>query len=45
MLKKQSLNNEYQYGFSDTNMSKVSTSKGLNEKVIRQISKIKGEPK
>lgn len=37
-------NNQYKYGFHDTVDSKVKLSKGLNEQVIRTISKAKNEP-
>ncbi len=35
---------DYQYGFHDKDISVFDTGKGLNEEVVRQISKIKGEP-
>jgi Fe-S cluster assembly protein SufB len=35
---------EYQYGFSDPDISVFKTEKGLNEGVVRQISIIKKEP-
>jgi Fe-S cluster assembly protein SufB len=35
---------EYQYGFSDPDISVFKTEKGLNEGVVRQISLIKKEP-
>ncbi|HAE16418.1 MAG TPA: Fe-S cluster assembly protein SufB [Erysipelotrichaceae bacterium] len=35
---------DYQYGFHDKDISVFDTGKGLNEDVVRQISKIKGEP-
>jgi Fe-S cluster assembly protein SufB len=35
---------EYQYGFNDPDISVFKTEKGLNEGVVRQISKIKNEP-
>jgi Fe-S cluster assembly protein SufB len=35
---------EYQYGFSDPDISVFKTEKGLNEGVVRQISAIKKEP-
>ena len=35
---------EYQYGFSDKDVSLFNSGKGLNEDVIRFISKSKGEP-
>jgi Fe-S cluster assembly protein SufB len=35
---------DYQYGFSDPDLSVFKTEKGLSEEVVRQISKMKGEP-
>lgn len=35
---------QYQYGFSDPDVSVFRTRKGLDEEVVRQISKMKGEP-
>ena len=35
---------EYQYGFKDEDVSIVKTDKGLNEHVVREISRLKGEP-
>jgi Fe-S cluster assembly protein SufB len=35
---------EYQFGFSDPDTSVFKSRKGLDEKVVRQISAIKGEP-
>ena len=35
---------EYQYGFSDPDVSVYKTRKGLDEEVVRQISDMKGEP-
>jgi len=35
---------EYQYGFTDPDISVFKTEKGLNEGVVRQISTIKNEP-
>lgn len=35
---------EYQYGFQDEDVSVYKTSKGINEEIIREISKIKEEP-
>ena len=37
-------NNEYKYGFNDKDVSIFNTGKGLNEEVIRIISKTKKEP-
>jgi hypothetical protein len=36
---------DYQYGFSDQNTSVISLKKGLSISVIKQISRIKAEPK
>ena len=36
--------NEYKYGFKDKDVSIFKTDKGLNEEIIRQISKYKNEP-
>lgn len=38
------LDAEYKYGFKDKDVSIFSTGKGLNEDVVREISKAKGEP-
>ena len=35
---------EYKYGFKDADQTLVSTGKGLNENVVREISRLKGEP-
>ena len=35
---------DYQYGFIDKDISIFDTGKGLNEEVVRTISKIKNEP-
>ncbi len=35
---------DYQYGFSDPDVSVFRTRKGLDEEVVRQISAMKGEP-
>jgi len=35
---------DYQYGFSDPDVSVFKTRKGLDEEVVRQISAMKGEP-
>ena len=35
---------EYQYDFKDKDVSVFKTRKGLNEDIIREISKHKGEP-
>ena len=36
--------NEYKYGFKDKDVSIFKTDKGLNEEIIKQISKYKNEP-
>ncbi len=38
------LNDDYKYDFKTDQKSLYSTGKGLNEQVVREISKIKGEP-
>ena len=38
------INQEYQYGFKDEDVSIFSTGKGLTEEVVREISKAKDEP-
>jgi len=38
------VNEDYQYGFNDGDVSVFKTPKGLNEEIIREISQIKGEP-
>ncbi|MBS3067742.1 Fe-S cluster assembly protein SufB [Candidatus Micrarchaeota archaeon] len=35
---------DYKYGFSDDHKYTYKTEKGLNEEIVKQISKIKGEP-
>ena len=35
---------DYKYGFKDEDVSVFKTQKGLNEEVIREISRVKGEP-
>ena len=35
---------EYKYGFHDDVQPVFSTGKGLTEKIVREISKVKGEP-
>ena len=37
-------NNEYKYDFKDKDVSIFKTKKGLNEEIIREISKHKNEP-
>lgn len=39
------MNDEYKYGFNDGDVSVHKTSKGLNEEIVREISKLKNEPK
>lgn len=36
--------NDYEYGFSDEHQSLFDTGRGINESVIREISRIKNEP-
>ncbi|MBN2367510.1 Fe-S cluster assembly protein SufB [Candidatus Woesearchaeota archaeon] len=38
------INTEYKYGFHDPERFSIKTGKGLNEDIVRQISKIKKEP-
>jgi Fe-S cluster assembly protein SufB len=38
------LPNEYKYGFKNVDTSVLKTKKGLNEAIVRDISKYKGEP-
>lgn len=35
---------DYKYGFKDEDVSVFNTGKGLSEEVVREISKVKGEP-
>ncbi|MFI3284776.1 MAG: Fe-S cluster assembly protein SufB [Erysipelotrichaceae bacterium] len=44
MSKELNINDEYQYGFADKDVSVYKTKKGLTEETIREISKIKNEP-
>ena len=37
-------NEEYKYGFHDEDVSVYNTGKGLNEEIVRAISKMKNEP-
>lgn len=39
------MNDEYKYGFNDGNIEILKFEKGINEELIRNISKIKKEPK
>ncbi|MEM4397165.1 MAG: Fe-S cluster assembly protein SufB [Candidatus Woesearchaeota archaeon] len=43
-VKPEDLNIEYKYGFKDPEKFSFKTEKGLNEKIIKTISKIKKEP-
>lgn len=38
------LNEEYKYGFKDKDVSVLTTGKGIDENVVREISKLKNEP-
>ena len=42
---KKYLDTDYKYGFKDPERFSFKTEKGLNEKIIKQISEIKNEPK
>ncbi len=44
MDKKFDLDEKYKYGFKDEDVSIFKTEKGLNEDVVREISKLKNEP-
>ncbi len=35
---------DYKYGFKDEDVSIVKTEKGLNEEIVKEISRLKGEP-
>ena len=37
-------NEEYKYGFKNEDVSILKTDKGLNEDIVREISKLKNEP-
>lgn len=39
------MNKEYKYGFKDKDVSILKTAKGLNEEIVREISRLKEEPK
>ena len=41
---KKSVGEEYKYGFKDEDVSLINTGKGLNEAVVREISRLKNEP-
>ena len=41
---KKSVGEEYKYGFKDEDVSLINTGKGLNEDVVREISRLKNEP-
>ncbi len=45
MITKDLLGTEYKYGFKDPEKFSIKTGKGLNKNIIKQISKIKNEPK
>ena len=36
---------EYRYGFNDKDVSILKTDKGISEAIVRQISRLKKEPK
>jgi Fe-S cluster assembly protein SufB len=44
MVDKEQLSEEYRYGFHDEDTSILKTAKGISEKIVRQISRLKGEP-
>ncbi len=44
MKNKEIIEQEYKYGFSDKDVSVYNTGKGLNEDIVREISRIKKEP-
>ncbi len=43
-MEKKDFSHEYKYGFKDKDTSVLNTGKGLNEDVIREISRLKNEP-
>lgn len=43
-VKDQIKDKEYEYGFNDGDVSVFKTKKGYSEEIVREISKIKGEP-
>ena len=43
-MKKDIINEDYKYGFKDKDVSILNTGKGLNEDIVREISKLKNEP-
>ena len=43
-MEKKDFSHEYKYGFKDKDTSILNTGKGLNEEVIREISRLKNEP-
>jgi len=45
LITKDLLGTEYKYGFKDPEKFSIKTGKGLNKNIIKQISKIKNEPK
>lgn len=44
MDNKLNLDNDYKYGFHDEDVSIYKSNKGINEDIVREISKIKNEP-
>lgn len=45
MISKKEINTKYEYGFKDKEKSIIKFEKGLSEEIVREISKIKNEPK
>ena len=43
-MKNKDFEQDYKYGFKDKDVSILNTGKGLNEDVVREISKLKNEP-
>ncbi|WP_033159668.1 Fe-S cluster assembly protein SufB [Mycoplasmoides alvi] len=43
-INKKTLKKKYQYGFNDGDISIFKVKKGISEKIVREISKIKNEP-
>ncbi|MFV0396150.1 MAG: Fe-S cluster assembly protein SufB, partial [Coprobacillaceae bacterium] len=43
-IKKDIPTEEYAYGFNDGDVSVFKTEKGINEEVVKEISKVKNEP-
>jgi Fe-S cluster assembly protein SufB len=44
MINKKQLSNKYKYGFNDQTTTLFQIQKGLNESVVKLISKLKKEP-